>query len=427
MKINLKQAGKLFLIGLLAIFLLAPTAVANDQGVGFVFNGEELKVDIYVENGVSYISAVSLNELLDIEVDGEGYVALRNFFEAKGADVDWNAASKQVIVSWIEDGKIIGEEVEEKEITADELMIKTTELLQEHNTYKMDGSATMKMAFAGPGMEGIPEMLEMVTFMEAVYQQNPLAMYIKQTVEMPLDGLELSEEELALIDTGMSSEMVWVDNAIYQKTPMTDQWIVQDLSELGMMENLTNMLNITPQQSMEMMKEFGVTNEFGEDVVIEGQEYYTIKNHMDNDNFAKIIDEMLNEFDFMGLFAANIPELDLTEEEMAEAMAEMQKILDYVMANIELDVYTDTLINKETLLTEYMYIDLAIKLELDETVIPEGPISLEMEMEGEFKLYDFGVEIQLPDVSNAITQQEYFEQLIEMMEEMPLGELPEEF
>lgn len=53
-----KRMARLMLISLLTILLIVPTAFANDQ-VSLVFNGQELKADLYVENGVSYISAAS--------------------------------------------------------------------------------------------------------------------------------------------------------------------------------------------------------------------------------------------------------------------------------------------------------------------------------------------------------------------------------
>jgi hypothetical protein len=43
---------------------------------------------------------------------------------------------------------------------------------------------------------------------------------------------------------------------------------------------------------------------------------------------------------------------------------------------------------------------------------PEGTASVVMSMNGYFDLYDFGTELQLPDVSNAIT----LEQLMNMMQ-----------
>ena len=96
-------------------------------------------------------------------------------------------------------------------------------------------------------MQGNPAIPETSTYLEAVYQQEPLAMYMLQTVKLPLEDMDLTEEELALIgQNAMTTEMVWKDNAIYQKMPPFEQWIVQDLAELGMMDQLTNLMQVTP-------------------------------------------------------------------------------------------------------------------------------------------------------------------------------------
>ena len=53
---------------------------------------------------------------------------------------------------------------------------------------------------------------------------------------------------------------------------------------------------------------------------------------------------------------------------------------------------------------------------LDETISPEGPVSVEIQMSGDSQMYGFGEDIQLPDVSGAISQQEYLEQMMKDME-----------
>lgn len=402
-----KKASKLLLMGLLITLLLVSAAVADEQ-VSLIFNGQEYQADVYLEDGVSYVSVESLTKIPGLEVEQKDYVPLRKFFENRGGDIGWDNTNKQVIVSWRE---------KKDEWSADELVIESSKVLKELNTYKMKGTASMKMVISGPDADEIPEMPEMNTTMEGVFQQEPLAMYIKQTVELPVQDTELSAEELALFQQGpIVTEMVWTDNAIYQKMPFSDQWIVQDLSGMDIMGKLTEMLQTTPQQSLEMMREFGIVNVFGEDVVIDGKEYYTVKNYVDSATFKKV----MKEYNMAGLFADTQKLAEENDEEMPKSTNEMQQMIEQLLATMEIDYYVDSYINKETLLTEGMLFDMAMKYGLDETMIPEGPVNFEIKMIGEFELNEFGAEIQLPDVSNAITQEEYLEQ---MMNEM---EIPEE-
>ena len=403
---NLKKVFSILLISLLAISLVVPAATANEQ-VSLSFNGQDYQADLYIENGVSYISANSLSKIPGLEIENKDYVPLRSVFEAQKGEVKWDGSKNQINISWRE---------KQDEWTVNDLLLQSTIKMQELNTYKMQGEAVMNMVIDGANAEEIPAIPETSTYLEAVYQQEPLAMYMLQTVKLPLEDMDLTEEEMALIgQNAMTTEMVWKDNAIYQKMPPFEQWIVQDLAELGMMDQLTNLMQVTPQQSLEMMNEFGVINVFGEDKVIDGEEYYVVRTFVDSEIFKKLLDEMLEEYNLMELIASTQPLPQDEEIDMEQIMAEAEEIIKQMFANMELNYYIDNLIHKESLLTDYMTIDIDMKFELGENIVPEGPVSLAMNMFGDFKLFDFGEEIQLPDVSDAITQQEFLQQLQDMM------------
>lgn len=64
---------------------------------------------------------------------------------------------------------------------------------------------------------------------------------------------------------------------------------------------------------------------------------------------------------------------------------------------------------------------------LDETMVPGGPMGFKMQAAGNYYSYDFGLKISLPDVSDAITQQEFLEQQLMLMPQMEIPvELPAE-
>ena len=298
MEIDGKMVVRLLLFGLLMAVVSVPAVAAEGQA-SLVFNGQEYQADLYVENGMSYISATSLSNIPGLALEEEGYVPLRSFFENRGGRVGWDNRSQKVIVSWRE---------KNDDWSANDLVVESNRLLQEKNTYKMKGSATIKTSVAGPEADGIPEMPEITTIMEGEFQQEPLSMYIKQTMDLPpelsgQDAADLTEEELALLGGEMSTEMVWTENKIYQKTSLSDQWIVQDLFNTDIMENLTSMLQTTPQQSLEMMRKFGAIYVFGDDTEFDGQGYYTISNYIDSATFKKILTEFMTDFDTIGLLA----------------------------------------------------------------------------------------------------------------------------
>ena len=403
----------MLLIGLMAV-MLVPAAAAADKQVSLVFNGQEYQADLFVKNGVSYISAASLAKIpgLALEEVEEEYVPLRSFFESREGNVGWDNRDQKVIVSWRE---------KNGDWFANDLVVESSNLLYEKNTYKMKGSATIKMSIAGTGEDEIPEVPEITSIMEGIFQQEPLAVYIKQTMALPpeLSGqdMDLTEEEATLLGGEMSTEMLWTENKIYQKNPLVaDQWIVQELAGMDIMGNLTEMLQTSPQQALKMMSKFGVFNVFGDDIEIDGQEYYTISNYIDSATFKKILSEFLTGFDLGGLLAGLEGTTGQDEAATADAMTEFEQVLEQLLATIEIDYYVNSFINKETLLTERMEFNMEMKYELDETISPEGAISFEMAMSGDFELYDFGEEVQMPDVSDAITQQELMEQMMNLME-----------
>ncbi len=426
-----RKIGNKFLIALLIMLLAAPAAFAGEQ-VKLIFNGKEYQADITLKDGTTYTSAAALKKIPGLEVGNEPIVPIRKLFESQGGSVSWDNDNNQVIVSWREKAG---------DFTADELVIKYSESLKEANTYKMKGSYQVEYALEGiQDLIEIPDMPKMEATIEGIFQYEPMAMYMKQIMNMPMDELEelgLSPEELEAAGLGeeMVTEIVWQDNAIYQKNPMSDQWIVQDLAKVEGMPDINELMQITPQQSMEMMNKAGVINVFGEDVEKDGKKYYTIKNYIDADSFKKLTEETLNNFDITAFIESIGAQSDMDAQEAEDFNEMFEKVFEIILNNINTEYYIDTLIDKETLLPDYMNFDLNMQIdfkqlieaiaameEVDETEelskILEMPISLELKMKGDYQLYDYGADLELPDLSNTISQEEYIQQLMEQAEQV---------
>jgi len=416
----LKKMSLKFTIALLIVLMMTTTAFAEEQ-VKLILNGKEFQADITLKDGVTYITTKTLTKIPGLSVGDEPVVAVRKLFESQGGVVRWDSSNRQVIVSWRDKAG---------NYTADELVIKYSELLKEVNTYKMKGNYTIEYEVEGsPDQMGMPNMPKMEAFMEGIFQDNPKAMYMKQTVKMPLNELGLSPEELEAAGLGneIVTEMAWADNKIYQKQPMFDRWIYQDLTGMEEIIDFNNLMQMTPQQSIEMMNKAGVINVFGEDVVKEGKEYYTIKNRIDAESYKKLTQEILKNIDLASFLAAFSAPSGLKEAE--DFNIQFEKILGLILNNIEIQYDIDTFVNKESLLPDYMYFDLNMTIdfrqiydamfgmsetdEADGSSIPEGPMKIRMKMKGEYQLFDYGSEFELPDLSNAVSQEEYMQQLMD--------------
>lgn len=418
-----------FLAVLLIMLLAAPAAFAQDQ-VKLIFNGREYPAIIILKDGVSYVSAEAVRKIPGLEIGDEALLPVRKLFESQGGEVTWDGDNWQIIVSWREKAG---------DYTADELVLEYSERLKDVNSYKLKGSHVIEFEADGiKNLIGMPDMPKMNFSIEGVYQCDPMAMYIKQTMEMPQnpDELELSPEELEALGFGQKivTEMVWLDNAIYQKGPGQDQWIVQSLEGLEETFDLDKFMQISPQQSLEMMNKAGVINVFGEDVEKDGQQYYTIKNYIDSDSYRKLAEEILKDFDIMAFIGAMGAQSTVDPQEAEEFNAVFEKMLDIILNNINIDYHIDTLVNKETLLPDYMSVDLIMKLDLKQILLaaqaltseeqteelpipPEMDLNIVIKLTGDYQYYDYGTKLELPDLSNAISQEEYIQQLMEQAEE----------
>lgn len=405
-----RKISRALVLGILFSFILASAASA-DPSIVLKFNDQEWPAEVIVKDGRSFLTAESLQKIPGVSIDSFGQVPLRQFFESQDGTVDWDQTKKQVIVSW---------RAEKDGLQADDLVLKSSEALKTFNTYHLSGKALTKMTITPRTAETveIPDIPEITAIIEGAFQQEPLALYVKHRVELPADlaGNELSQEEAALFPQGeMMTEMLWTDQGIYQKTPLHEQWVSQDLAGMDMMGNLTNLMQMSPQQSLEMMRQFGIIYVFGDDVVIDGQEYYTVKNYVDSKTFKKILEEYMNNLDMAGLMGTTQLSTEQNEAEKAAVVQEMQKVLEQMMTSMELDYYIDSLINKKTLITEEMFFNMQMKYSMDEAVNPDGAMDVSMKMQGDFQLFDFGQKIKLPDVSEAISQEEYLEIIMDQM------------
>ncbi|MDW7675641.1 MAG: stalk domain-containing protein [Bacillota bacterium] len=383
---------------LVAIFLLAlivPAAAAEREEIPISFNGQSLNAKAYLLEGVTQIDVGSIAKIPGVEVSVEGYVPLRQFFEEIGAVVKWNDQERSVAVTWRDTNG---------PWTANELVVESNQVLLDYNTYKMTGTSNMTLNIDGP--EDVPAMPEMLVVMDGAYQQQPLAMHMKQII--PMADLGLSEEELAQLGmTEMVTEIVWNDTGMYQKIPFVDQWIVQDFAAAGLDDMLNQLTQVSPQQSLEMMEQFGMFYTFGDDQVIDGKEYYVVNTYVDSAVFKQLIEEMLGQF--------VMPEA-LGMDELDDAMAaEFNALFKQMLESMELEYFYQALINKETLTTDYIYFDMFMSFVMSDPAMPGEEAKFAADMKGEFSMFDFGVEIQLPDVSNAMSQQEYFELMMQGM------------
>lgn len=405
-----KRIIVLLLVAALMFTMAVPAAAAGHHGMTLKINGIEMTAAMEVVDGRAQIANAFLNKLPGLTADETGYTPLRDFFEAQGGTVTWDAVTRTIDVTWRNTSG---------EWNARDLMLRSNELLMEYNTYQMTGSMIMDMIITAAGMEMPTGPME-VTF-DAAMQYDPLNMYVRQEMDMAAMMMSMAaelgetEDMPEGLDGPMVTELLWTEEAIYQKMPLSDQWIRMDLAGMDTMNMLTQMMQTSPQQSMELMDAFGMLYVFGEDVEMDGQEYYTLSTYVDADTYRKVFEEMMGGMNFGELVPA---EEGMTDEEAADMQAELTKVIDAMMTTMTMDYYIDSYINKETLLTDRMDIDMIMSYSMDESVSPEGPVSMTMKMIGSYEMHGYGEAIELPDVSDSITMEEMMQQQLEEREQL---------
>ncbi len=396
-----KKVSILFLVATLVLTLVMPAAAASNQDLTLIINGIDMSADMHIQDNRIHISNKFLNRLPELNIQEPGYTPLRSFFEDNGGAVSWNAGTRSINVDWRNSSG---------GWKARDLMLHSNEILAKHNTYKMTGSMEMDMTIKTLDME-MPSVAT-VTF-DAAMQHNPLNMYIRQAMDMSDLAAEAGLPEEA--SSEMVTEMVWTEDAIYQKTPFSDQWVRTDFAGMDNMNMLSEMIQANPQQSMEMMDAFGILYVFDGDKEIDGQEYYTLIAYVDTETFRRVFKEIM---DTLG--EAMVQDSD---EDDTELQANIGEFFDAMLDTMIVEYYISSYINKKTLLAEHMDIDMFMNYTIDDPASPEGSVSLTMKMIGSSHFHSFGEAIELPDVSDYITMEELMEEMMSEMTEQQMEEL----
>ncbi|NLB88852.1 MAG: copper amine oxidase N-terminal domain-containing protein [Syntrophomonadaceae bacterium] len=334
----------------------------NGENIIILHNDDQLVLNANQNNAVLNGQDFSLPSAPYIK-DGAIMLPLRAVFEALGFEIGWDAATNTVIINYneIRNG-----------MTADDLMVKSSQITNEMPAYDMKGNMFIKMNMPGIEEEGFSEELVMDIKLYAYYQKEPLAVYTKQVLNvagMPDVPPELANAEI---------ESAIIDNIYYMNMPGMG-WVKMDLGDLGIDELMDQLTNQDPVNMLKQMQDFGMINNYGNDTVIEGKNYYVVNTSVDKDKFMNEYNNLIN-----GLPISQTPEItDL-------------------LGDFDLDVKYISFINMETLMADYMDMDMSIKMSIPASENSSEVIDMVMTANGRFKINYEPVDFVLPDVSSAV-------------------------
>ncbi|MCL6479634.1 MAG: copper amine oxidase N-terminal domain-containing protein [Peptococcaceae bacterium] len=318
---------------------------------------------------------------------GEGVlIPLRFVSNAFNFEVGWNAENRQVALSRneIRDG-----------MTPSDLLAKSNQAVLDINTYSMAGNMKMAMDIQADGKKMGDAPLTMDTRIEGQIQNSPLQAYMKMSVA------PAAKEELP----AMAMETYMTEEKMYIKAP-GQEWTVQDMPFPPEFLKQQQDIQSDPLKAVAQMKEMGMLSNFGNDITVDGQEYYVVNTFIDMNKFRQGYEKM------MGQMLQSMPAIP------GESSPEqMQKLMQKLMENIAIDYYCSAYINKKTLISDIIKLDLKMNMvvnpselaqEIDTGQTVEEPqekapqeIKIHLDMQGEIKVGDLGKPFAAPDVSQA--------------------------
>ncbi len=315
---------------------------------------------------------------------GDGvFIPLRAVGSSFGFTVDWNGEQQLITLTRSEtrDG-----------MTVSDLLARSTEASQTYNTYAMEGLFKMELVLTADGktIEEAPQ--NMASKVSGQIQNDPFSVYMKQTVDSgivePETGKELPE---MIVETFMNEEKM------YLKLPEQEDWLVQDMPFTPEFWKKQQDIQSDPLKAATLMKEMGIFLNFGNDVTVNGANYYVVNATLDMDKFKEGYQQLMGQA------------LQGMSQTSPGGSEDMQKQIQEVFENALLDYSYSVLINKETLISDIIYFDAQLQLAME---IPETPapgsepvdgtpqkFNMNMKMKGDFTITDLGGPFNAPDVS----------------------------
>jgi hypothetical protein len=308
------------------------------------------------------------------------FIPLRAISSIFGFNVEWNGEQGVASLSRNEtrDG-----------MTASDLLAKSTVASQAYNTYSMQGHFNIDVITMADGETYGQAPISMDTSLTGQIQYDPMQIYIKQAIK------PVSEEDVSAMDI----ETYMTIEKIYIKTP-GQEWIVQDMPFSPEFWKQQQDIQSDPLKAVEQMKEMGILLNYGNDVSVNGENYYVLNATLDMEKFKQ---------SFQKIFQQAMQ--GMAPDENSGNSIDIQKQIQKVFEEAKLDFKETILVNKKTLFSDIVKLDAWMEMSMENPAQAEqgqqekdnGPkeIKMNIKMNGEFTISNPGDPFNAPDVSGA--------------------------
>lgn len=354
--------------GLVEIMGASVERISNTQ-IKIVENDLSLLLTVGKKAAISGDKKIALPQAPVIIQGNNVNIPLRSVADFFGFKIKWDGKNKVISLERNEtrDG-----------LTALDILVKSNNATQNVKTYTMDGNMDIDVEVSGGDADASAGPVSMSSKITGQINNDPMQIYMKQTVTAKGDAQQVIPETVT--ETYMTQEKM------YMKTGDAE-WMILDLPFSPEFWEQQQEIQNDPLKAAAQLQEFGVGFNLGNDVTVEGKEYYVINATMDlskaMEKYQEIIQQAVQ--GIVGSDTENLPQL-----------------IENILANSKLDYRYSVLINKETFISDFIKADADLQLSMDIPV--EGvtqTMSINEKIIGEFKVFDFDKPFAAPDVSKA--------------------------
>lgn len=311
-----------------------------------------------------------------VQTEGNLFIPLRAVSDAFDFNVDWDEQQWLVALTRTE---------QRDDMTAFDLFVKSSLASLEYNTYAMNGVTNVSFNITMNG-QAVPELPQNISMnITGQVQNDPLQAYAKTT-------------PIGSTFTELTSETYMTQDKMYVKTD--EEWLVVDVPFMAELWQQQQDIQSNPLKAAEQLKEFGFLANFGNDVTINGQEYYVVNARMDMAKLQESLPQM---------FQQMLPAEQFSEDDLTTLTQEMQEVFN----GMTIDFNYTVMINKENLICEIVEYDMQMSLTVEEPNPESGEqqvVNMDIQANGTINVTDLNAPFNAPDVSNARTMESYMEE-----------------
>ncbi|OPY58873.1 MAG: hypothetical protein A4E55_00604 [Pelotomaculum sp. PtaU1.Bin035] len=343
------------------------------------------------ENGVTLNLSVGTTEALlgdkpitlpvaPTQTGDSVFIPLRAVGDAFGFKIDWDG--EQWLINLTRDEQRDG-------MSVSDLLAKSTVASQVYNTYSMEGlfNIAMDTQADGKAVEQAPK--NIISKLTGQIQNNPFQVYMKQTVA---PGTADNNSEM-IVETYMDQAKMYI------KAPGQD-WTVMNMPFSPEFWKQQQDIQSDPLKAAELMKEMGILLNFGNDVTVDGKDYYVVNAAIDMNKFKQGYQKLIQQ----AMQA-------ISQDTTAGNAADLQKQMADLFNNATLDYNYSVSINKKTLIGEIIKFDARLIMSMENPAPEQASgaakdstpkaMKMDLKIKGDMKITDLGSPFKAPDVSAA--------------------------